>query len=692
MVTNFANSSHSAALRATLTWTPKSLPVLRRILTDQPDILTQRDAQGNTILHFLAAGGNATAFRELFEGGLLTRSNGGGGGDLRTWNGRGDTVLHEAARFGRVNVVEILIERERELVSECNAMGETPLYSAAANGEREVFHLLKAAAAREEMQRRDDGCTVLHAAIMGEHYSTFFFFFFPLSFLQYCHVFLDCLAMEIVESFPNLAGALDKNGNTALNMLATKPVSFKSGSNYWLRNLGSRPSISLQFLLCLVYLCMPMWINESKLTEDVEDPQRNKPVICQSIGSFVENIISVVPWLRAVHDVKKKHACALKLAKTLIAKEEDWSHYTNSCGRRNPLLQAAENSILELVKEILGKFPEAAYCFDSNGKNIFHIAVENKDCTMYSFLKKNVARKDWMMAALDHDKNSILHLAAKDGAHPRVLFGSLNRMIWNVYWFKLVCYDSPPHLLWYPNSGGKTATELFEDTHSSLQNDAKKALKSMNDGMFVVSALFGTVNYAAVFTLPGGFDTDRDSGRSGFPALYGTDKQQELLLFLFYTSVALLAALFSLVEMVAIQLSKFTSSDFFMALPYRYIAAYSILDLFDQKVCRWYTAAITTLYVAVVSTTAACTKAYDIIDIDTSIPDFPFVVPAVVAVTIVYVDVVYLPLCGLCLALRCSLTYRGHMFEASAIFKRSIEEAVRDADQKKQEKEKVIHD
>ncbi|KAI8556573.1 hypothetical protein RHMOL_Rhmol05G0264400 [Rhododendron molle] len=347
MVTNFANSSHSAALRAALTWTPKSLTALRRILTYQPDILTQRDAQGNTILHFLAAGGNATAFRELFEGGLLRRSNrGGGGGELRTRNSTGGAVLHEAARLGNLNVVEVIMEREIELVSKRKALGETPLYSAAANGEEEVFNLLIVAAAHDrELLRRDDDCTILHAVIMGEHYS------------------------------------------------------------------------------------MPMWINESKLTEDVEDLQRNKPFICQSIGCFVENIISVVPWLRAVHDVKKKHACALKLAKTLIANEEDWSHYTNSCGRyidydddydqpiittgRHPLLQAAENSILELAKEILGKFPEAAYCFDSNGKNIFHIAVENKDCTMYSFLKKNVARKDWMMAALDHDQNSILHLAAK---------------------------------------------------------------------------------------------------------------------------------------------------------------------------------------------------------------------------------------------------------------------------------------
>ncbi|KAG5550145.1 hypothetical protein RHGRI_015187 [Rhododendron griersonianum] len=561
------SSSHSGALRATLTWTPKSLPALRRILTDQPDILTRKDVHGNTILHFLAAGGNATAFRELFEGGLLTRSYGGGGGELRTWNGRGDTVLHVAARYGWVNVVEIIMERERELVSERNAMGGTPLYSAAANGEREVFNLLKVAAACEVL-RRDDGCTILHAAIMGEHYS---------------------LAMEIVDTFPNLAGAHDKNGNTALNMLASKPVSFKSGSSYWLRNLGSRPFIPLQFLLCLVYLCIPMWINDSKPAGDVEDPKSNKPVICQSKGSFVKNIILVVPWLKGVHEVKKKHACALDLAKRLIAKEEDWSHYTNSCGRynhddeddrpkpiitktrRNPLLQAAENGIRELVEEILGKFPEAAYCVDSNGKNIFHIAVEKKDERMYWFLKKNVARKEGMMAALDHGRNSILHFATKPGANPRVLLGSVNQMAWDVYWFKLVYYDSPPHLPWYPNSDGKTATELFEDTHSRLRKDAEEALKSMNGSLLLVSALIGTVNYASVFTLPGGFDSNsnRDSRDYGCPVLYGTGKERDLVLFLWFTGVALYAALVSLVEMVLIQMSKFASSDFFTALPFR---------------------------------------------------------------------------------------------------------------------------
>ncbi|KAE9447810.1 hypothetical protein C3L33_20283, partial [Rhododendron williamsianum] len=373
-----------------------------------------------------------------------------------------------------------------------------------------------------------------------------------------------------------------------------------------------------------------------------------------------------------VHDVKKKHASALNLAKSLIAEEEDWSHYTNSCGRyiddqpiittrRNPLLQAAENSIQELVKEILVKFPEAAYCVDSNGKNIFHIAVEKKDDKMYWFLKKNVAGKELMMAALDHDQNSILHFAAKDRAYPRVLLGKVNQMAWDEYWFKLVCYDSRPHLPLYPNSCGKTATELFEDTHFDLRNDAENALKSMNGGLFVVAALIGTVNFAAGFTPPGGFNNDRDSLGFGLPILFDTDKKRDLRLFLWFTGVAVLTSFLSLGAMVAIQVSNFASSAFFMALPFRYIVT------------------ITMLYVSVVLTSMAFFTAYEIVDRPNIFVHLGLRLGlglgvALTVATIVFIDAVYLALCHLCLALCCSLSRRGHMFEA-VVVKHSIEEA-----------------
>ena len=142
-------------------------------------------------------------------------------------------------------------------------------------------------------------------------------------------------------------------------------------------------------------------------------------------------------WLRGFAEVKQKHAHALELAKRLIAKQEDWSQYTN-CEHsnfkfgisgeknrmRNPLMLAAENSIQELVEKILEKFPDAAYTIDENGKNIFHIAAEQKDEKMYSFLKRKV-KSNGMVEALDNEGNTILHLATKKGNSPRVLLGHL---------------------------------------------------------------------------------------------------------------------------------------------------------------------------------------------------------------------------------------------------------------------------
>ncbi|PSS33517.1 Ankyrin repeat protein like [Actinidia chinensis var. chinensis] len=158
--------SHSVAFRAALNWNADSLSVIRRFLSHQPQGLTQLDGQGNTILHFLALDGNANALKQLFEDRLLTNQ------DLRSRNSRGDTVLHEAARFGKRDVAEMILEKEKDLLSARNHLGETPLYTAAACGTEAVFDLLQVNVGREEViLTRNDGCTVLHAAVTREHYS-----------------------------------------------------------------------------------------------------------------------------------------------------------------------------------------------------------------------------------------------------------------------------------------------------------------------------------------------------------------------------------------------------------------------------------------------------------------------------------------------------------------------------------------
>lgn len=63
------------------------------------------------------------------------------------------------------------------------------------------------------------------------------------------------MAISIFGRYPQLSHKADMRGNTPLNLLATSPSSFKSGSMYAFKNLGRRPFIPLQVIVILLYLC-----------------------------------------------------------------------------------------------------------------------------------------------------------------------------------------------------------------------------------------------------------------------------------------------------------------------------------------------------------------------------------------------------------------------------------------------------
>ena len=109
---------------------------------------------------------------------------------------------------------------------------------------------------------------------------------------------------------------------------------------------------------------------------------------------------------------------------------------------------------------------------------------------------------------------------------------------------------------------------------------------------------------------------------------------------MWYTGVGLFSSFVALVTVVAIQLSRFCSNDFYMALPIRYVVA------------------LTTTFVSTVFTTNACFKAYDILDIKFNVD--VFMGPAFFVLCLVYFDTIYLTLNYMYFALRCSFLYRCH--------------------------------
>ncbi|XP_028076364.1 uncharacterized protein LOC114278500 isoform X3 [Camellia sinensis] len=532
------------------------------------------DARGNTLLHFLAMYGNLSAFQMLLGDGILTNE------DLAIGNKKGDTALHEAAKFGQKEIVEVLLEYERDLVMVSNNLEETPLFTAASCGKKDVFDLLiKDGRIHSDhyVMARTDGSTVLHAAIMGEYFSI------PSMVYGWKH-----------------AGDEEnqhQNGHNISNFehFATKLIP----------------------------------------------------------GFRFRRILRVCAWLREIDDAKQKHEFALALAKKLVNEENDWSHYSegkcldstskNSDKKtklKNPIVHAMENGIIELVKEILEIFPDAAYSFDKNGKNILHIAVEQKDRVLYDYLKKNVDHKNGMLSDVDNDGNTVLHLATNVGTSPKVVLGDLNQMTWDVCWFKRVWYDSPPHFLYHENSNGMTAKELFEINHIDLRDKAEKAFKDMNNGLMLVTALIGTVNYAALFTLPGGYDQDNQSKTYGEPVLLiREDTEDDTVEFLWYISIALFSSLFALVAMLSIQLSRFRSNDFYIALPFRYIVAVMAL-------------ACSTIF-----TITACLQAYILDRISFNSDSYMW--SAGILMALVYIDALYLTSYYMFFVIGCSFAYKG---------------------------------
>ena len=84
----------------------------------------------------------------------------------------------------------------------------------------------------------------------------------------------------------------------------------------------------------------------------------------------------------------------------------------------SPLLIAAKNDFMEMVKEILNRFPMAIHA-TSEEKNIILVAVENRQPQIYQLLSKSKLRANLqtnsMFQARDKDNNNVLHLAASLG-------------------------------------------------------------------------------------------------------------------------------------------------------------------------------------------------------------------------------------------------------------------------------------
>ncbi|XP_028758447.1 uncharacterized protein LOC114717476 [Neltuma alba] len=235
-----------------------------------------------------------------------------------------------------------------------------------------------------------------------------------------------------------------------------------------------------------------------------------------------------------------------------------------------PILIAAKNGVIEMVKEIRRLFPVAIYDENEEKKNIVLLAVEKRQPHVYKLLLENNFFKESLFRQVDHEGNSALHLAAKSGSHePWRISGAALQMQWEIKWYEFVKNSMPPHFFAHYNKSYKTPKQIFTETHSELVQKGGEWLTKTSESCSVVATLVATVAFTSSTAVPGGLEE-----ATGRPLLRA---ERAFDLFTISSLVALCFSIIATIMFLSILTSRYQEFDFNRDLPKKLILGMSSL-------------------------------------------------------------------------------------------------------------------
>ncbi|KAM4075518.1 hypothetical protein ACB094_10G175700 [Castanea mollissima] len=476
-------------------------------------------------------------------------------------NNEGNTPLHVAASAQRISICILLIRSFNSFQSlgMHNNRGESPLFLAAFHGHKftflclHIFFLLgnsntDSKSIDPAYLRCFDGETILHCAIR----------------LEYFGIHVEELKSQT--TLPNLIDSVTKKENNqnfrksyqaCICFYRKLKDKAQVGRNEDVEN-PSKSNITGQ--------------SEKKGSQDRSKAQKLQFFIrCYAINIFYHfyKILSW-PWvtLRLGYEdlkkIKEKHVHSVQIMKLLVKHANDAKlDFSSWVGPKQitetPVLLAAGNGITKMVEQILEAFP-VAINDRSEGKNIVHWAVKNRQPRVLQLLLKHDFVKRKLIHEVDTEENNALHLAAEIGKKkPWLIPGAALQMQWEFKWYEFVKDTMPQHFCYQLNREGKTPEEIFNETHEELVKQGGAWLNKTSESCSVVAALIATVAFAASTTIPGNINE-----KSGKPNL---ENQPELTVFAISSLVALCFSIAALFSFLSILTSRYEHKDFRRDLP-----------------------------------------------------------------------------------------------------------------------------
>ncbi|GKU92685.1 hypothetical protein SLEP1_g6384 [Rubroshorea leprosula] len=504
----------------------------KEFLNMHPGALNVRITKGwDTVLH-VAAGAKHTGFvEEVIK--MLSPV------DLELRNNDHNTVLCIAAASGITKIAELMVNKNKYLPGMRGNKGVTPLYIAALFGHRDMVWYLYKLTADDDLTQ-EDYIGLLIAAISTDLFD---------------------VALCVIQRHPELAIIRDQNGDTALHVLARKPLAFTGKRELGIWGKFIYPWICVEPLVQSSY---PSSISESCIHQ----------VFLSLTGKLQRTLEIIVPGYELVHEKKLLYVRAVNLVKLLweqILSLEDAQIADILRSPTQPLFVAAEFGIIELITELIQTYPDLIWKVDKDSRSIFHIAVFHRQEKIFNLIHDLGAHKDMITSYKDKNNCNILHLAGKIAPPNRlnIVSGAALQMQRELLWFKEVEKNVQPLYREMRDNDGRTPLMLFTEEHAKLVKEGEKWMKNTASSCMLVATLITTVMFAAVFTVPGGNDN-----KNGTPVFI---EAKSFLIFAISDAFALFSSVTSILMFLSILTSRYTEEDFLKSLPQRLIIGLAAL-------------------------------------------------------------------------------------------------------------------
>ncbi|KAI9071724.1 hypothetical protein K1719_046313 [Acacia pycnantha] len=167
---------------------------------------------------------------------------------------------------------------------------------------------------------------------------------------------------------------------------------------------------------------------------------------------------------------------------------------------------AAKEGNVEFVVQVSNVIPEI---FTSRTfLSCFNEALDHRQARVFNLIHGLRFKNVVLNSMTTKSGNTMMHKAATkapDHILNRIYSPTL-RVQRELQWFKEVESLIPLKHRGFRNNNGKTAEELFKESHRELMKEGEKWIKATASSCSVVGALIVTMMFAAAFTVPGGND------------------------------------------------------------------------------------------------------------------------------------------------------------------------------------------